>query len=47
MGDYKIAYLNAREENDLETVTIPYGLIVSNTDEPTKIKVHQKHYLTT
>ena len=43
MGAYNIDYLNAREKHDLETVTTPYGLIVSNTDEPTRIKVHQKH----
>ena len=38
MGDYNINYLNARIKQDLETVTLPYGLIVSNTDKPTRIK---------
>ena len=38
MGDYNINYFNTREEQDLETVTLPYVLIVSNTDQPTRIK---------
>ena len=38
MGDYNINYLNAREKQDLETVTLAYGLIGSNTDQPTRIK---------
>ena len=38
MGDYNINYLNTREKQDLETVTPPYGLRVSSTDQPTRIK---------
>ena len=38
MGDYKIKYLNTREKQILQTVTLPYGLIVSNTDQPTRIR---------
>ena len=38
MGGYNINYLNTREKQDLETVTLPYGLIVSNTDQPTRKK---------
>ena len=38
MGDYNINYLNIREKRHLETVTHPYGLIFSNTDQPTRIK---------
>ena len=38
MGDYNINYLNTREKQDLETVILPYGLIVSNADQPTRIK---------
>ena len=35
MGGYKI---NRSEKRDLGTVTTAYGLIVSNTDEPTRIE---------
>ena len=38
MGDYNIDHLNTREKQDLETVTLPYDLIVSNTDQPTRKK---------
>ena len=38
MGDYNINYLNTRKKQDLETVILPYGLIVSNTDQPTRMK---------
>ena len=38
MGDYSINYLNTREKQDLETVILPFSLIVSNTDQPTRIE---------
>ena len=36
-GDYNIKYLNTREKQYLETVILSYGLIVSNTDQPTRM----------
>ena len=50
MGDHNNNYLNPREKQDLETVTVPHVLIVSNTDEPTRIKGSLKlliDYITT
>ena len=38
MVDYNINYLNTREKQDLEAEFLPYGLIVSITDQPTRIK---------
>ena len=38
MGDYNYNHLNTREKQDLETVIFPYGLIVINTDQPSRIK---------
>ena len=37
MGDYNINYLNQREREDLETVTLPYGVAAINNDQPTRI----------
>ena len=37
MGVCNINYLNQREREDLETVTLAYGLTTINTDQPTRI----------
>ena len=31
-------YLNKREKKDLETVILPYGFKINNTDEPTRVR---------
>ena len=42
LGDYNIDYLNERERQDLETVILPYGLRINNTDEPTRVRGNSK-----
>ena len=38
MGDFNIDYLTPREQQNLDTVILPYGLTVTNTKEPTRVK---------
>ena len=42
LGDYNIDYLNKRERQDLETVILPYGFKINNTDEPTRVRGNSK-----
>ena len=42
LGDYNIDYLNMRERQDLETVILPYGLKINNTDAPTRVRGNSK-----
>ena len=38
MGDYNIDYLNVKEKECLETILLPYGLQIVNTERPTRVK---------
>ena len=38
MGDYNVDYLNLKEKECLETILLPYGLQIMNTDQPTRVK---------
>ena len=38
MGDFNIDYLTPREQQNLVTVILPYGLTVIKTKEPTRVK---------
>ena len=42
MGDYNVDYLNEREQNCLDTVILPYGLRIQNTNIPTRVKDDSK-----
>ena len=42
MGDYNIDYLNEREQNCLDTVILPYGLRILNTNIPTRVEDDSK-----
>ena len=38
MGDYNIDYPNPKEKKCLETILLPYGLQIMNTEQPTWVK---------
>ena len=38
MGDFNIDYLTPREQQNLDTVILPYVLTVTNTKGPTRVK---------
>ena len=38
IGDYNIDYLNEKERKSLDTITIPYGLRITNTVFPTRVQ---------
>ena len=38
MGDFNIDYLTPREQQNLDTVLLPYGLTVNNTKETARVK---------
>ena len=38
MGDYNNDYMNTRERQDLETVVLPYGFMINNTNQPTRVR---------
>ena len=42
MGDYNIDYLNWKEKQCLDSITVPYGLNVINSQHPTRIRSNSK-----
>ena len=38
MGDYNIDYLNPKEKEFLETILLPLGRQIMNTEQPTRVK---------
>ena len=38
VGHYNINYLNVKERQPLDTITIPYGLRITNTEFPTRVQ---------
>ena len=45
MGDFNIDYLTPREQQNLDTVILPYGLTVTNTKEPTRVKCQSRSFI--
>ena len=45
MGAYNIDYLNNKEKQYLDTITVPYGLNIVNTEIPTRVRGKSKSLL--
>ena len=45
MGDFNIGYLNNQEKQYLDTITVPYGLNIVNTEIPTRVRGKSKSFL--
>ena len=45
MGDYILDYLNEKEEQNLDTIMIPYGLKSTNENIPARISGNCKFLL--
>ena len=45
MGDYNVDYLNNKEKQYLDTITVPYGLNIVNTEIPTRVRGKSKSLL--
>ena len=45
MGDFNIDYLKIQEKQYLDTITVPYGLNIVNTEIPTRVRGKSKSFL--
>ena len=45
MGDYNRAYLNNKDKQNLDTITVPYGLNIVNKEIPTRVRGKSKSLL--